>query len=303
MISYFEDSSKNGEIIDYRFTQYFRTKNTQHIYDFLEFIRNRAYPSWGKIARSNDMPLQIILFLRARYTMELFSFLINVKNDYEIKRIINENDIVGKKIKLYIINNTYAKIMEDTKNILKKFCAQNKQLKNNICCSYMNESIIKTYGFEDRIKEYKSAIESLKIEKLLDSIESIKSLEYIEEVTSYDKIKLLELIELIKPIESIKSISINNDVIDILTVIFGESGYTGKIIVNNEKYLIGENLELKHDSSNDDPGSLFVRIEFSNLNTVAEYTESYSGRWGTDVLLIKKLNKWKIKNESSWLGC
>jgi hypothetical protein len=79
-----EICKNNGEIIEYRFYQYYHTKDAGYIYDFIKFIKDNAFPSWKDVAVSKDRESQIILFLLSRYSMALISFLINIKNDVQL---------------------------------------------------------------------------------------------------------------------------------------------------------------------------------------------------------------------------
>ena len=151
-----EIRKKNGEIIERCFYRYIRTKNPRYINDFLKFIKDNAYPSWDNIAVSKDRESQIILFLLSRYTMVLLSFLINIKNDVKLKKLINDSDILDEKVKSYIIKRYYLNIMNDSANILEKWFPNNDQIKKSIRnkYNYYGKAII--WGFKDRINKFKS---------------------------------------------------------------------------------------------------------------------------------------------------
>jgi hypothetical protein len=147
-----EIHKNNGEIIENCFYQYFIKKNSRYIYDFLKFIKKNAYPSWEDIAESEDKDPEIKLFLLSRYTMALMSFLINIMNDVELKKTINDSDVLDEKIKSYIIKRYYLYIINDSANILK----------NN---GQTNNSKIIIWGFKDRIKKFKSLFEFVSLNK------------------------------------------------------------------------------------------------------------------------------------------
>ena len=155
-----EFHKNNGEIIEYCFYQYFLKKSRRYIYDFLKFIKDNAYPSWQNVAVSKDRETQIILFLLSRYTMALFSFLINIKNDVVLKKIIMDSEIPDEKIKSYIIKRYYLNIINDSANILENWFPNNEQIKKRIRdqYNYYGKSIL--WGFKDRIKKFKLCIKA-----------------------------------------------------------------------------------------------------------------------------------------------
>jgi hypothetical protein len=146
----------NGEIIEYRFYQYFHTKDAENIYNFVKFIKNNAYPSWKNVAVSKDRESQIILFLLSRYTMALFSFLINIKNDVQLKKIIMDSDILDVKVKSYIIKRYYLYILNDSASILENWYPNNAQIKKSIRKKYDYYGKAILWGFRDRMKKFKS---------------------------------------------------------------------------------------------------------------------------------------------------
>ena len=153
-----EIRKNNGEIIEYRFYQYFHTKDAGYIYDFLKFIKNNAYPSMENIAVAKDRESQIILFLLSRYTMALFSFLINIKDDAALKKIINDSEILDEKVKSYIIKRYYLNIMNDSANFLENWYPKNEQIKKKLRNKYNYYGKAILWGFKDRIKKFKSLI-------------------------------------------------------------------------------------------------------------------------------------------------
>jgi len=150
-----EIRKNNGEIIEYRFYQYFHTKDAGYIYDFIKFIKDNAYPSWENVAVSKDRESQIILFLLSRYTMALISFLINIKNDIALKKMIKDSDIPDEKVKSYIIRRYYLNIIKDSANILKNWFPNNAQIKKSIRDEYYYYGKAILWGFKDRIKNFK----------------------------------------------------------------------------------------------------------------------------------------------------
>jgi hypothetical protein len=153
-----EIRKNNGEIIEYRFYQYFHTKDTGYIYDFIKFIKDNAFPSWKDVAASKDRESQIILFLLSCYTMALFSFLINIKNDAQAKKIINDSEILDENIKSYIIKRFYLYIMSDSVNILENWYTKNEQIKKKLRDKYTYYGKAILWGFKDRLKKFKSSI-------------------------------------------------------------------------------------------------------------------------------------------------
>jgi len=148
----------NGEIIEYRFYQYYHTKDAGYIYDFIKFIKDNAFPSWKDVAVSKDRESQIILFLLSRYSMALISFLINIKNDVQLKKTIKDSEILDEKVKSYIIKRYYLSIINDSANILENWYPNNAQIKKSIRKKYNHYGKAILWGFKDRIKKFKSLI-------------------------------------------------------------------------------------------------------------------------------------------------
>jgi len=143
----------NSRDIEYYLCQFFHTRSIWYINALLKFINSNAYSNWHDILAAADMESQVILFLLSRYTMVLFSYLMNIKNVKEIKKIVVESNIIDRKTKSYMIKRYYVNIMNDAVSILKKFLLKNEQV------NYIKHSKIIIWGFKERIKRFKPLLE------------------------------------------------------------------------------------------------------------------------------------------------
>jgi hypothetical protein len=286
MLNKDEILKNGGHIIDLHFRRYIKLGNTLYMNDILNFINDYAYPNWETFLSYFDIKNQLTLFLFSRYTMELFSFYINIEKTEILKNIMNETDLLNEEIKSYIIKKKYSNIKKYAINSLKLFFQRNKFVDKNIRDHFFKNDQLKIWGDEEIIKDYERRI---LIEEEEEKIRKYKS--------------------------SLEVISLSDDEIEIISVLFGE--HKSKEVKINQiirsgfkSCIINPYTEFKFKCvwEYDDPYAYYItRVVFSEKGANALLRYGWRGGFldgrGFIAYFARKNNIWeKIDEMVEWMS-